>query len=109
MDTSVLMSLEEKIATWPNLADSDIVQQIVSSYGVKVQADPTPTVHQENDTTIVQRGTDIQFVRDLAQRNGSEFYFETEKNSGKVIAYFRAPQLDGHAAARPGDPVRRGE
>ena len=34
MDTSVLMSLEEKIATWPNLSDSDIVQQIVSGYGV---------------------------------------------------------------------------
>jgi phage protein D len=92
-DTSVLMSLEEKIATWPNLADSDIVQQIVSNYGVQVQTDSTPIVHQENDTTIVQRGTDIQFVRDLAQRNGLEFYFETEKDSGNVIAYFRAPQL----------------
>src|SRR5215470_13978428 len=29
MDTSVLLSLEEKIATWPNLSDSKIVQQIV--------------------------------------------------------------------------------
>jgi phage protein D len=95
IDTSVLMSLEEKIATWPNLADSAIVHQIVSGYGVRVYTDPTPTVHMENDTTIIQRGTDLQFVRDLAQCNGLEFYFETEKNSGKVIAYFRAPQLTG--------------
>jgi hypothetical protein len=96
MDTSVLMSLEEKIAIWPNLADSDIVQQIAGNYaGVQVQADGTATVHQENDTTIVQRGTDIQFVRDLAQRNGREFYFETDPDSGNVVAYFRAPQLDG--------------
>ena len=95
MDTSILMSLEEKITTWKNMADSDIVQQILSNYGVQVQVDSTPTVHQENDTTIVQRGTDIQFVRDLAQRNGMEFYFETDKESGKVIAYFRAPQLTG--------------
>jgi phage protein D len=95
MDTSILMSLEEKITTWKNLADSDIVQQILSNYGVQVQVDSTPTVHQENDTTIVQRGTDIQFVRDLAQRNGVEFYFETAKESGNVIAYFRAPQLTG--------------
>jgi len=93
MDTSILLSLEEKITTWKNLADSDIVQQILSNYGVQVQADATPTVHQENDITIVQRGTDIQFVRDLAQRNGVEFYFETDKESGDVIAYFRAPQL----------------
>jgi phage protein D len=95
MDTSVLMSLEEKIATWPNLADSDIVQQIVSAYGVQVQADPTPTVHQENDTTIVQRGSDIQFVHSLARRNGFEFYFETDKDSGEVTAFFRPPQLEG--------------
>lgn len=95
MDTSVLMSLEEKITTWPNLADSDIVQQILSNYGIQVKADSTATVHQENDTTIVRRGTDIQFVRDLAQRNGLEFYFETDKSSGNVVAYFRAPQLGG--------------
>ena len=95
MDTSVLMSLEEKAATWPNLADSDIVQQILGGYGVQTKIDATPTTHQENDTTITQRGTDIQFVRDLAQRNGVEFYFETDKDSGDVTAFFRAPQLDG--------------
>jgi phage protein D len=95
MDTSVLMSLEEKIATWPDMADSDIAQQIVSQYGVQVQADTTPTVHEENDTTIVQRASDIQFVRDLAQRNGFEFYFETEKASKDSVAHFQAPQLSG--------------
>jgi len=92
MDTSVLMSLEEKISTWPDMADSDIAQQILNNYVAEVQADTTPTVHQENETTVVQRGTDIQFVRDLAQRNGLEFYFETDKDSGNVVAYFRAPQ-----------------
>jgi len=92
MDTSVMMSLEEKIAPWPNMADSDIVQQIVGSYGIAIQADSTATVHQEDDTTIIQRGTDIQFVRDLAQRNGMEFYFETD-DTGVITAYFRAPQL----------------
>jgi phage protein D len=94
MDTSVLMSLEEKIATWPNMSDSDIVQQIVAQYGVPIQADSTATVHQEDDTTVVQRATDIQFVRDLARRNGMEFYFETD-DSGTVTGYFQAPQLDG--------------
>jgi phage protein D len=107
MDTSVLLSLEEKIATWPNLADSDIIQQIVGEYVSEVQIDPTPTVHQESDTTMVQRGTDIQFVRDLAQRNGLEFYFETEKDSGNVIAYCRAPQLD--ATPQPDLAIRFGE
>jgi phage protein D len=107
LDTSVLMSLEEKIATWPNLADSDIVQQIVSGYGVQVNVDSTSTVHQENDTTIVQRSSDIQFVRELAQRNGLEFYFETDKDSGEVTAFMRAPQLDG--APQPDLAIQFGE
>jgi phage protein D len=95
LDTSVLMSVEEKIATWKDMSDSDIVSQIVSGYGVSVQADSTSTVHQESDTTIVQRGSDIQFVRELATRNGLEFYFETDQDSGSITAYFRAPQLNG--------------
>jgi phage protein D len=89
------MSLEEKVATWPNMADSDIVMRILGDYGFKVQADATATVHQESNTTVVQRSSDIQFVRHLARRNGLEFYFETDESSGSVTAYFRAPQLNG--------------
>jgi phage protein D len=95
MDTSVLMSLEEKVTTWNNMSDSDIVQQIVSGYGVTVQADSTATVHQDNDTTVVQRASDFEFVRSLAARNGMEFYFETDPSSGEVIAYLQQPQLTG--------------
>jgi phage protein D len=94
-DTCVLLSLEEKIHTWKDMSDSDIVEQIVGAYGVTVQADSTATVHQESDTTIAQRGTDIQFVRERAALNGLEFYFETDKSSGQVIGFFREPQLDG--------------
>jgi phage protein D len=95
MDTSVLMSLEEKIAPWANMADSDIVQQILGDYDVNVTADTTATVHQDNDTTILQRSTDLEFVRELARKNGLEFYFETDDQNGKITGFFQAPQLDG--------------
>jgi phage protein D len=95
MDTSVLLGLEEKVATWPNLADSDIVTQILGKYSVTPNVDSTPTTHQENDVTIVQRATDLQFVRELARKNGLEFYFESPKQGGGANAYFRAPKLDG--------------
>jgi uncharacterized protein len=95
LDSSVLLSLEDKVATWPDASDSDIVEQIVSSYGVQTSIEATQTTHSESDTTVIQRGTDIQFVRELAQRNGAEFYFETDADSGQVTAFFRPPQLDG--------------
>src|SRR5712664_3878538 len=95
LDTSVLMSLEEKIVVWKDMSDSDIVRNIVGGYDLDIKADSTTTVHQEDDTVVVQRASDIQFVRELAQRNGLEFYFETDQASGNVTAFFRAPQLDG--------------
>ncbi len=107
MDTSVLMSLEEKIAPWPNMADSDIVQQILGDYGVQVTADTTSTVHQDSDTTILQRSTDIQFVRELARKNGLEFYFETDDQTGNVTGFFQAPQLD--ATPQPDLTIQLGD
>ncbi len=95
VDTSFLMSLEEKIAAWPDLADGDIVEQVLAGYDVRAEIEATPTTHQANDTTVIQRGTDMQFVRDLARKNGREFYFETAKDTGEVVACFRSPQLDG--------------
>jgi len=94
LDTSVLLSLEEKVVAFADLSDSDIVQQIVAAYAVPVIAEGTSTVHQQDTTTVVQRGTDLQFVRALARRNGFEFYFETDKASEQVTAFFRPPQLD---------------
>lgn len=95
IDASVLLGLEEKIATWTDLSDAEIIEQIVGDYGFQTEVDPTQTVHQENDTVVVQRGTDLQFVRVLARRNGLEFAFETDLDSGDVIALCRRPQLDG--------------
>lgn len=90
-DPGVLMSLEDKIASFPNMADSDIVQQIASAYVDDVQVAPTATVHQDTDTTPMQRGSDMQFVRELARRNGMEFYFEPDPSSGSQVAWFQPP------------------
>ena len=59
------------------------------------ESDTTATVHQQNVTTIIQRGSDLQFVRELAQRNGLEFYFRTDDKSGKISGCFKAPRLSG--------------
>ena len=93
LDTSVLMGLEEKAVAWPNMADSDIVTAILGNYNVATEIDTTTPTHQDSDTTAIQRGTDLQFVRHLARKNGLEFFFETAKPGG-ITAYFRAPQLD---------------
>ena len=70
MDAGTLMNIEEKIVAWKDMADSDIVTQILGAYGFTPEVDSTQPSYIENETTIIQRGTDLAFVRRLARRNG---------------------------------------
>jgi len=97
MDPTVLMSLDEgKVKAWPNMSDSDIANSIFSSpeYRFTPIVDTTQWRRQENDQTMIQRGSDIQFLQQLAERNGFEVYVETNPQSGAVEGHFHAPRLD---------------
>ena len=93
MDASVLMNIEEKIVAWKDLADSDIVTQILGTYGFTPEVDSTQPSYSEDETTIIQRGTDLAFVRRLARRNGFEFFLDTDATSGTTTGHFHQPKL----------------
>lgn len=90
MDGSVLMSTEEKLKDWPGKKDSDIATEIFTDYGFTPEVEDTEVVHDEAISTIIQRETDIQFLRRLARRNGFECFVRN------TTAYFRPPQLSGN-------------
>jgi phage protein D len=93
LDAGTLMNIEEKIVAWKDMADSDIVTQILNTYGFTPQVDSTQPSYTENETTIIQRGTDLAFVRRLARRNGFEFFIETDATSGVTTGHFHQPKL----------------
>src|SRR5215212_3966607 len=82
MDPTVLMNLEEKVRPWPDMADSAIASAIYGEYGFEVEVEQTQPSRQEVNHTTIQRGTDIQFLRQLAERNGYECYVETDPQGG---------------------------
>jgi phage protein D len=86
MDESVLMDREEKLKDWPNKKDSDIAKEIFDLYGFTPELEDTRIVHDEAISTIIQRETDMRFLRRLAMRNGFECYVENG------TAYFCQPQ-----------------
>jgi phage protein D len=94
MDATCLMSLEEKIKDWPNKADSDIAREIFSNYNLTPEVDDTGVVHDEKAATIIQRDTDIQFLKRLARRNGFECSVKGD------TGFFRKPVLSA-----PSQPV----
>jgi phage protein D len=95
MDPSVLMNLQERVKPWPNMSDSDVASAIFSSSDYKFTpiVDTTKWKRQENEQTLIQRGTDIQFLQQLAQRNGFECYVETNGKTGAVEGHFHAQRL----------------
>lgn len=90
LDGSVLMDREQKLKAWADKKDSDIASEILGSYGFDATVEDTQVVHEEAVSTIVQRETDMQFLRRLALRNGYECYVEG------TTGYFRPPQIDAN-------------
>jgi phage protein D len=96
MDPTVLMNLEEKIKPWPDMADSDIAAAIFGDYGFTARVKDSQPARSDNEHRVIQRGTDITFLAQLAQRNGCECYVETSP-SGEVEGHFHPPEVNQSA------------
>lgn len=88
LDGSIRMDREEKLKDWPNKKDSDIAAEIFNLYGFTPETEDSTVIHDEIISTIIQRESDMQFLKRLALRNGFECY--VEGNTG----YFRSPRFD---------------
>lgn len=91
-DTSITMDRENKAAVWSDLTDSDAVSAIVGTYGLQPDIESSAACHMETKHTLVQRDTDLQFVRRLARRNGCLFWVTADEN-GLETAHFKRPAL----------------
>jgi phage protein D len=87
MDRSILMDRQEVLKDWPNKKDSDIAREILTKYGFIPKVEDTKNVHNEKVSTIIQRETDMQFLKRLAERNGFLCYVENK------TGYFEKPRL----------------
>ena len=93
MEPTALMNLNEYSQAWPNMADSDIAETIFGDYQFDPVVDQTQPSWQENDYTTIQHGTDIQFLQQLARRNGYECYVELNPETSLVEGHFHLPKL----------------
>jgi len=88
MDASVLMDRADRLQSWPDKRDSDIATDIFSAYGLTPEVTDTTVIHDEQVSTIIQRETDMQFLKRLALRNGFEVYVDGD------TGFFGPPGLD---------------
>ncbi len=100
-DAAWLMNLEEKVREWVDMTDADVANAIFGEYGItpaaENSADDSPS-HTEDGHTLMQRGSDIQFLRSLARRNGKLCRVACMDTPGQRTGYFAKPKLDDNAA-----------
>lgn len=97
-DRLIELDREARSRVWTDVADSDVVATIVSSYGFEAEIEPTPGLHTEAKNSLVQRETDLRFVQRLARRNGFLFWLTCDEE-GTATAHFKRPPLDDEPAA----------
>ncbi len=96
-DSLIKMDREDKAVAWSDLTDSAAVSSIISQAGLVPDVEDTQAGHFETKHTLIQRETDLAFVRRLARRNGNLFWVSCDA-SGVETAHFKRPSLSGNAA-----------
>lgn len=100
-DASWLMNLEEKTKEWVDVTDGAVANAVFGDYGITPASDNTADdspSHTEAGHSLMQRMTDIQFLRSLARRNGKLCRVACTDKPGQRTGYFAKPKLDGDPA-----------
>ena len=93
-DDSVLLNRDEKVVVFEEKAASEIAESLISEVGLTPQVDDTPPEGGALTRYVVQRGTNMQMLRQLARRNGMWAYVKPGPRPGKSIGVFARPSFD---------------
>jgi phage protein D len=97
-DASWLMNLEDKVKEWVDVTDASVANAIFGDYGITpadANTDDDSPSHPESGHSLMQRGTDIQFLRQLARRNGKICRVACDDKPGQRIGHFVKPAVEG--------------
>jgi hypothetical protein len=97
-DASWLMNLEEKATEWVDVTDSDVAASIFGTYGFTPADDNSQDdspAHTEDGHSLMQRATDMAFLRSLAKATGKLCRVTCADQAGVRTGYFARPNLDG--------------
>jgi hypothetical protein len=99
-DVSIAMDMTKKRAEWPAMSEMVIANLIIGTYaqyGLIPMVMPPPSIDQPLpiERTPVQQGTDLEYLKTMAQRFGFVFYVEPGPVPGVNTAYWGPPKRAG--------------
>jgi hypothetical protein len=102
-DASWLMNVDDQVMEWSGQTDGQVANEIFNSHGftpAKANTVNDSPSHRPDGHTLFQRGTDLQFLRGLARRNGKLCRVACTDTPGKRTGYFVTPTVSGQPVAK---------
>ena len=97
-DASWLMNIDDTVTEWSGQTDGEVANAIFAKYGFTPAAgntdDDSPS-HTPDGHTLLQRATDLQFLRGLARRGGKLCRVAAAGDPGQRTGYFVVPGAAG--------------
>jgi phage protein D len=97
-DASVLMQLEEKSREFVGMTHGDVANTLFGEHGFGTAAhnseDDSPAATEETHT-LMQRGSDLEFLQRLARRTSRWCRVACGATAGDRVGYFAPPHLEG--------------
>ena len=96
-DASLLMGLTETVKEWSGMTDGQVANDVFQQYGFTPSSDNTSDdspAHTDDGHTLMQRASDVDFLRRLARRNGRWCRVFCTDTPGDRTGYFAMPSLD---------------
>ena len=81
----------ERVVSWSNMRASDAVMAIVATKGLVPDVEATSVLHSQLTHELVQHGTDLDFIRRLADRYGYYFWVTSTALGVDTADFKRAP------------------
>jgi hypothetical protein len=97
-DASWLMNTTEQVKEWSDVTDGSVANTIFGNYGITPDDNNLTSdspAHTSDGHTLMQRGTDAQFLRMLARRNGKLFRVYCTDTPGQRTGTFALPDVGG--------------
>jgi len=93
-DDSVLLNQDEQVQLFENKSPDEIAETLFQQYGLSADTDSVAVPAGGPSRFIVQRGTAMHLLRELARRHGMFVYVKPDERPGTSVGVFKRPELE---------------
>jgi hypothetical protein len=92
-DDSILLNQTEDVAMFEDQTPDEIAQTLITDAGLTAEVESVPASGSSYTRYVVQRGTAMQLLRELARQHAMHVYVKPDTTPGHSIGVFARPSM----------------